>query len=1704
MREQTNKILKTLCIYMLVISMMLSNLVGSWDVMAAGIPAPTIDKVFYDATTISGAGVHRARVGSKTVRGTIYVTLKNGDTIKHEASVTPKSGTKWSVSLPKNVKIEPGDVVTVYQELNGQNSPEVTANAEPSKAYNHKNDLKMPSGEIWIEHPDANLVNNDEQSEAVKMLKDANPAIVKDIKSVKFTIDSTAHAYYEVTYTDGSISKKIEATGLKIKQVTETSAAPTIEKVQVTDGQIVVTLQNEVTEGTKFYFIKNFTDGEDKKFCQNGNCKLDKSNQQDISESISIDGKKVTFQVNDDDLELEREFGIIVKEPHKFLSCAKSEPVITTPDKVDVKDPKKITKEEKEAIADAIRKANTTPSGVSKLPNGGPFYNNMPAIIEVSDDGKVKIINPVNVEGTWDDSGNFIPTVKEDGTVIVSSGKENNVTHFDKPEELLKNLPPDTPKMENKDGNVVITPNIKVDTDAKKVIVEYEAKDGSKKTAIAEKVEDTSGAEPKKVWKVTEGPITVDESGTVKLPTKEVKTGTKVLASVEDNGGLVPEEKALDSGKAELLIENKYKVTYDANGGSGTMAEEEVNAGSKHRIKDNGFTAPKDKEFDKWMIGYEPRKSGEDIEVNNDIVIKAIWKFIINPKVDKITTTVNHPINYEMYKNAISGYPDGVTVEHIEVNTKPDISKIGGSKADIEVRFSDGQFRKLTVPIEILKDPKDTEIEKLNKDIEGLNKQITDLNNKISEKDGKITELNGKITELEGKLQECQNQCAIDKAECEKAKEALNKQIQDLTVEKTRLETVVHDYDELIKELRAHQETLKKQITDLKETVKGKDAEITKLLEKIGGLETKIETLTKENTDLKEKLATANQEILNLKSKVADLEGQVKDLTEKLNTKETEIKTLNNTITTLKEQIATLETEKAKDKEAYDKDKANLEGKLQEAKDSLTAKETELKEIKEELKVANDSLATEKAKTSGLTEQVKAKDEMITKLNKDIEDLKAQLAKAKEGNTTVIKEKETIIKEKEAIIEKLTSEKTELEKQLAAEKAKNEMLEKQITDLNTKADKAAEDLNKANAKISELEKQLAVEQEKNKNLTEQLNKITTDLENKTKEVETLNETVTGLKEQLAKITAEQAKDKEAYEKAKAELQEKLDKANQELTNKNTELDNINKELEQAKKDLAAEQIKNAGLEADNKAKADKIAGLEEQLKALQGKLDKADTDLKAANEKIKELEKELAAKDADNKNLTAQVEKLGKDLETKTAEVKTLTDKVTELEKQVSEKTAKGEADAKEIERLKAELEDLKNKLQSKSDEADKLSKEIVTLKETVKTLEGRNTELTNNVTRLEKEVTTLKETIKTSTEKITELEKENAGLKADNKNLTDKVTELDEQNKALTKEKENLTKEKEEINKKLTQAESEKTQLTNEKANLQKELDELKKKLDACPADATDQINKLKDEIKQKENQITDKDTQIAGLNTRLNELYSQLSAANKQIVELIEKLNNVPSQPREKEYIYVRDSYTPSYNGDVSSLNLEIESLRRENRELKDKIAKLSQGQDCSLMAKERFVTIFSLKSMLYKTYLGDELMTQAEMMDLKGFIEPFISNNRTMLPLRYVALSLGLDVDWNHSTRTATFTNRDNSNALNPGKITINANTLEMKDQYGNNIAVDSKPMLKNGRFYISITNLTKAFGGTNGNLADGVRNTIEWDSQGRRVLVYKYSK
>ena len=649
--------------------------------VGAAIPAPTINKVFCDATTISGGKVHKDKVNKKTVVATVHVTLKAKDgTVKATLSYTPKRGNTWKVDLPAGTKVEEGDTVTVYQQLDENKSPEVTANAELSIAG--QTTLTMPVGEIWIEHTNSNQVNDDEKAEATELLKNANPEIANKIKSVTFSIDGTDHAYYEVTYTDRSISGKIEAPDLKIKTVTETSAAPTIQKVQVTDGQIIVTFAEEVAAGTKFYFVNNFTDNEDNSFCEDGKCIVDKSTWREMSQTVSVDGTKVTFPINDDDLKLGKKFGIIVKEPHKFRSCAKSEPVITTPQKVAVRDPKKLTDDDKKAIDKAIRDANTVHS-VSKLPDGTGFIND-PAFIEFDKDGNVTIISPNDVEVDWDDDGNPVYQKNADGTYKLNDGAK--VTKFPA-KDLVKNIAPKSPviAVDTDKGEVTITPpaykDPGYDTDLASYTITYKDESGAEKTVTATRTVDATTG--KTTW--TSDGATVDaNTGVVTLEIKELAVGATITAKAKDNGGLIPEEAPLESDLASKALETAT-VSYDGNGGTGEMKDKKLNKGSKYKILSNAFTAPENKEFDTWEVNGKKLAPGTEIMVDKDTQVTAIWK---ESRVKlKITTSVTNGTidpSCDAYKgdNKTINYApkDGYKLKSVTVDAKEmDISKYPNS-----------------------------------------------------------------------------------------------------------------------------------------------------------------------------------------------------------------------------------------------------------------------------------------------------------------------------------------------------------------------------------------------------------------------------------------------------------------------------------------------------------------------------------------------------------------------------------------------------------------------------------------------------------------------------------------------------------------------------------------------------------------------------------------------------------------------------------------------------------------------------------------------------------------------------------------------------------------------------------------------------------------------------------------------------------------
>lgn len=118
----------------------------------------------------------------------------------------------------------------------------------------------------------------------------------------------------------------------------------------------------------------------------------------------------------------------------------------------------------------------------------------------------------------------------------------------------------------------------------------------------------------------------------------------------------------------------------------------------------------------------------------------------------------------------------------------------------------------------------------------------------------------------------------------------------------------------------------------------------------------------------------------------------------------------------------------------------------------------------------------------------------------------------------------------------------------------------------------------------------------------------------------------------------------------------------------------------------------------------------------------------------------------------------------------------------------------------------------------------------------------------------------------------------------------------------------------------------------------------------------------------------------------------------------------------------------------------------------------------------------------------VTQKRMLD----VIPTIKNDRLMLPLRSLAEMIGAKVEWDPTTRIATFTN----NSL-VAKIQIDGDEILLSN--GKVIKMDSKPLNIKGRILVSVSNVGKVFGLTNGNTKDGIDQDIEWDDANKTVTI-----
>lgn len=75
----------------------------------------------------------------------------------------------------------------------------------------------------------------------------------------------------------------------------------------------------------------------------------------------------------------------------------------------------------------------------------------------------------------------------------------------------------------------------------------------------------------------------------------------------------------------EVAVINQYNVSFDANGGTGSMDPVTLDEGSKFVLPACGFTAPEGKEFKAWVIDGVEYKVGDEITISKDVTISASY-----------------------------------------------------------------------------------------------------------------------------------------------------------------------------------------------------------------------------------------------------------------------------------------------------------------------------------------------------------------------------------------------------------------------------------------------------------------------------------------------------------------------------------------------------------------------------------------------------------------------------------------------------------------------------------------------------------------------------------------------------------------------------------------------------------------------------------------------------------------------------------------------------------------------------------------------------------------------------------------------------------------------------------------------------------------------------------------------------------------------
>lgn len=756
----------------------------------------------------------------------------------------------------------------------------------------------------------------------------------------------------------------------------------------------------------------------------------------------------------------------------------------------------------------------------------------------------------------------------------------------------------------------------------------------------------------------------------------------------------------------------------------------------------------------------------------------------------------------------------------------------------------------------------------------------------------------------------------------------------------------------------------------------------------------------------------------------------------------------------------------------------------------------------------DDTKPSNPSEDEEITKKITILEEKIVKYEKEIAEKDKAISDKTTENDNLKAEIDKIKKE----IENLKKERDELKKQLEAGGTADEATKKELEDTKKKLSEAESDLEKAKAELEALKNANAESLEKAKeNAKDQISKNENlDEAQKAEAIAKVDNAQTV--EEVNKIVGDLAL--AGLEKKLAEKDKALEEKEADLTKANAELEKLKAEIEALKEKLAAasgddEEKQKLIEEKNNQIKdlEEKIARDEEELEALK----KENQDLK---DRIAELEKSINDSDDEKLKTIAEKEK----------EIAELKNKVADLEKAKAELEALKKADAESLEKAK---ENAKDQI-SKNDNLDEAQKAEATTKvNNAKTVEEVNKIVGDlALANLEKK---LAEKDKALTEKEKALENSNKELKEAKEklegNLKEKVEELEKIKKELADLKKNKSDEEEK--------EKEDKKNENDPAYQKKKLQDLvesAKRIRYPSEDLERAIDQAYDVLYNRYSELEDYKWAIENLERILQNMKDNRRNRYKLEVEDINVTDKeITGKTETKWYIDIYNGKKRILNGQADYKgNFSIE-VKKDKFKAKDKLKVVATdpmdnnkykeveivvgGEGTSVTNQEGTVitpdmlkaeghdpnemAVFPINKNYYNIIKNGEKTTVY--MDVNSYAV----NGRTMLPIRFAANALGYNVEYDEVNKEAIFTNTSNP-VLAKATFRMNVYTGYIYGSNGTTYQMDQRPVINNQRTFVSISNLAKAFGGTHGNINDGVKNTIEWDQANYSAILFKFAK